>query len=439
MPAFRWSHLLVPLLLLALGTVLIRLQGIDLRWMQPFFREGEWHWADSWLFAFLYRSGTTPAIVCVVLALVVLGLGFVRPPWARFRKLSLFAVVVMVLGPGLLVNALLKDQWGRPRPREVVPFDGPHAFEPVLTIDPSSPGKSFPCGHCSMGFYFCAGYLLLRRSQPRAAWGLLLGGLAFGSLMGLTRMAQGGHFPSDVLWSAGSVWFAALLAFPLCRLHRGFWCEVPASAPSLKKVLACLGSGLLALGALFLLLLATPIELAERFGSPLAEPPTHCRFQLVAGEVSLRLGETYAVEVTSVGHGLPGAGIRSRVGDHEPRPGVRHLDFKQRVSGVTSELVQGLDIEIPQSALEEIDLTLPEGDLTADLTDWKGTGKLRLEILGAGSAKILLPVDARLEEGATQRVGQGRWQLEGAAGWKLDLEYSLGEGALTLQRGPSPP
>jgi membrane-associated phospholipid phosphatase len=30
-----------------------------------------------------------------------------------------------------------------------------------------------------------------------------------GLLMGLARMAQGGHWPSDILWSAGCIWLCA--------------------------------------------------------------------------------------------------------------------------------------------------------------------------------------------------------------------------------------
>jgi hypothetical protein len=59
-----------------------------------------------------------------------------------------------------------------------------------------------------MGYLFVA-LFFLRREAPRAA--LLLGGfgLVYGSLVGLARMVQGAHFPTDVLWALGLIWMTA--------------------------------------------------------------------------------------------------------------------------------------------------------------------------------------------------------------------------------------
>jgi membrane-associated PAP2 superfamily phosphatase len=39
----------------------------------------------------------------------------------------------------------------------------------------------------------------------------LWGGLVYGCIMGMARIIQGGHFLSDVLWSAGFVYLTALV------------------------------------------------------------------------------------------------------------------------------------------------------------------------------------------------------------------------------------
>src|SRR5262245_18859483 len=39
-----------------------------------------------------------------------------------------FLVATVVLAPLIAVNVILKDNWGRPRPREVAPFGGPERF-----------------------------------------------------------------------------------------------------------------------------------------------------------------------------------------------------------------------------------------------------------------------------------------------------------------------
>jgi membrane-associated PAP2 superfamily phosphatase len=46
----------------------------------------------------------------------------------------------------------------------------------------------------------------------------LWGGLVYGCIMGMARIIQGGHFLSDVLWSAGFVYLTALVLADLLQL-----------------------------------------------------------------------------------------------------------------------------------------------------------------------------------------------------------------------------
>ena len=53
------------------------------------------------------------------------------------------------------------------------------------------------------------------RRRPWLAAAFVLLGLTAGTVIGLARIVAGGHFPSDVLWSGGIVYFTALaLAAP---------------------------------------------------------------------------------------------------------------------------------------------------------------------------------------------------------------------------------
>ena len=54
-------------------------------------------------------------------------------------------------------------------------------------------------------------FFLYRR---RNGWALafLLLGLFAGCLIGMARMAAGGHFASDVIWAGGFVYFTGLIA-----------------------------------------------------------------------------------------------------------------------------------------------------------------------------------------------------------------------------------
>lgn len=215
---------LIPILILALGTWLIRSQGLDLKYQNHFYRgNGIWMGSKAPGFEFIYKYGTLPALIVSLAGVAVFVSGFFSKNLARWRRSGLFLALVMLLGPVLLVNAILKEHWGRPRPKQVVEFGGVYAYEAPLSIDPSSPGKSFPSGHASMAFYFFALHFIFRgRKRRLAVWSLIFS-LIFGWGMGLVRMAQGGHFISDILWAGGLVWLSCALLYYLLKLDRLAW------------------------------------------------------------------------------------------------------------------------------------------------------------------------------------------------------------------------
>ncbi|MGR6318152.1 phosphatase PAP2 family protein [Micromonospora soli] len=130
------------------------------------------------------------------------------------RRQSRLAVYLIVTGVGgLILDPSLKALVGRLRPVVDVPIT--HA-----------PGNSFPSGH-ALGSFVAYGALLLvflpamapRWRKPAIA---IVALLVF--LIGLTRIALGVHFVSDVLggWLLGAIWLAvSAYAFRLWRRERG--------------------------------------------------------------------------------------------------------------------------------------------------------------------------------------------------------------------------
>jgi membrane-associated PAP2 superfamily phosphatase len=110
--------------------------------------------------------------------------------------------------------------WGRPRPIDIVDFNGSRPYHQVYQPAGPDMGKSFPSGHAAIGFYTIAPFFVLRRRKPRAALGLLLAGGGYGALMSVGRMLQGGHFLSDVLWSGYLVHMTGMLLYYLLHPDR---------------------------------------------------------------------------------------------------------------------------------------------------------------------------------------------------------------------------
>ena len=143
--------------------------------------------------------------IITALLLLVLTIYFSLNKHLLNRKRSAYLLCVLLLGPGLIVNLWLKDNSiGRARPREVVEFGGQSAFTPAFyNAHACDKNCSFPSGHAACGFYFIALAWAFHRRD------LLLLGIALGSLLGLMRIAQGGHFASDVLVSWWICYFTA--------------------------------------------------------------------------------------------------------------------------------------------------------------------------------------------------------------------------------------
>lgn len=139
------------------------------------------------------------------------GAGYVAVLWAAgeimgqiflgvSRRVGFYLLSSLALGPGLIVNALLKDNWGRPRPSTIREFGGPDYYVPPLVMsDQCANNCSFSSGHGALGFWPVALALL---APPRWRGWAVAAAVVFGGLVGLVRIAQGGHFLSDVAFSA---------------------------------------------------------------------------------------------------------------------------------------------------------------------------------------------------------------------------------------------
>ncbi len=205
----KWLELAVLVTLAGLTTAIFRNGSLDIELARLFFRqdaEMPWPMRNFWLWRGLYDFGYPSVLGVIAVALSIILGGFYYKPLVRYRYRAAYFIAVIALGPGLIVNLVLKDHWGRPRPREVVEFNGSHHYQPPLVLSDNGK-KSFVCGHCSSGYMFFALYFIVRRGKAL----VLICSFLYGSLFGIARMAAGGHWVSDILWSGyvvfGISWF----------------------------------------------------------------------------------------------------------------------------------------------------------------------------------------------------------------------------------------
>ncbi len=127
----------------------------------------------------------------------------------------IFLLISALIGPGIIVNSLLKNNFGRARPRNIVEFSGYKQFTPAFVVsDQCNKNCSFACGHASVGFYITIiAYIVNSRYFNR----FYILGLLFGVLVGISRIVMWGHFASDVTSAAFIVLFLNHLIYLLWK------------------------------------------------------------------------------------------------------------------------------------------------------------------------------------------------------------------------------
>jgi lipid A 4'-phosphatase len=174
---------------------------LDLDLVSPFYDPAT-GWAVAGRGWVLVRNAAAWLIALIAAPAAIALLGkIVRPHKTTVMPLrhALLMLLTLALGPGLLANTILKDNWGRPRPIEVTEFGGPLKFLPWW--DPRGPcpkNCSFVAGEPSGGFWTLAPAALTPPHWRALAYGVAL---TFGTAIGIVRAAGGGHFFSDVVFA----------------------------------------------------------------------------------------------------------------------------------------------------------------------------------------------------------------------------------------------
>lgn len=118
-------------------------------------------------------------------ALATIGLWFLARPYGPVRWKLASASALVAAGVALLANQAISHLWERPRP-----FTAHTALTHVLGARTTDP--SFPSDHAAAAFAIAFAVFAFSR---RAGVGFL----AVATLIGLSRIALGMHYPSDIL------------------------------------------------------------------------------------------------------------------------------------------------------------------------------------------------------------------------------------------------
>jgi len=123
---------------------------------------------------------------------------------------TFYLLITISIGPGLIVNYILKDHFGRARPAQITYFHGNKEFTPAFVISNQCINNcSFSSGHAAISYYLTSvAYLCSSVYFTR----IYFSAIFFGTMVGFIRILVGGHFLSDVIASC----FIILIVNHLC-------------------------------------------------------------------------------------------------------------------------------------------------------------------------------------------------------------------------------
>ncbi len=190
--------------IIALALIGIFSEQIDLYVSNFFFKENMFYLKDRR--AFYAINHIIPALL-VLVSFSFLALWLLKK--IDKKKMS-FVFGSMLVGPLLITNAFFKNFWGRARPYEVLNFSGEknfsHAFIPS---NQCSWDCSFISGHTAVAIWTFSLALICPIKYRTFA---ILCAFLFTLLVATTRVVQGYHFFTDVLF-AGVVNFYVVWSF----------------------------------------------------------------------------------------------------------------------------------------------------------------------------------------------------------------------------------
>ena len=142
-----------------------------------------------------------PVVLAIALLAVILWRVIVRRSGIDlFNAAGLSAVLALVLGAGVVVNVILKEFWGRPRPVLTDLFGGPFPFVPAGQITDHCAGNcSFVSGEAAGAFWLVGLAALAPAPYRIPAMIIAFCAAAFTSFL---RITFGGHYLSDVVIAA---------------------------------------------------------------------------------------------------------------------------------------------------------------------------------------------------------------------------------------------
>lgn len=207
------EHKVFLALFIVLGILSYYFSYIDILITNIFYNGNKFYLANNTFGLIIYEGAYYLTVAVIVMLFIMLFLNIFKHinPFGLPRKAIIFFIVVTIMAPGIVVNTILKDNVGRPRPAHIIEYGGNAVFQPPFVIsNQCDKNCSFVSGHASFAFTFMAIGLLFRNRLRHI---ICISGFIFGAVVGFVRIFQGRHFFTDVVFAFFFTWLTITLIY----------------------------------------------------------------------------------------------------------------------------------------------------------------------------------------------------------------------------------
>ena len=156
----------------------------------------------------------------IAISLIIFVILTYNKDWENYRKISAVITILTILNPLLFVQ-ITKALTGRVRFRDLLSDFSD--YTPWFLPPGPSGNQSFPSGHTSMSFMFIPLLILVRDRKKGDPVRIIVSFLVVGwsLFVGLSRIAVGAHYASDVLFAGGMATLITIFLYKLIYIKRG--------------------------------------------------------------------------------------------------------------------------------------------------------------------------------------------------------------------------
>ena len=185
--------------------------GFDIFFSSLFYRgDNQFLLQSYYSITFFFRDILLPIILVYILVLPIISILIpIKKLYFSYKfsiKKIFFIWITLIINLIFIINLFFKNVWGRSRPGDILELGGKDVFSPWYQISHACTSNcSFVSGDAAVGFSLIVLYFLSNNLKYAYL------SIIFGLLLGMVRIAEGGHFLSDIVFSAIIVFFFSFI------------------------------------------------------------------------------------------------------------------------------------------------------------------------------------------------------------------------------------